>query len=69
MPPRVITLREASVPTMAFGRAYGSSTFFISLAEMYFSGTTRTSKPRAADGEAVLGATVPASAWSAGTML
>ncbi len=64
-----MTLRAPSMPTIAFGRAYGSSTFFISLAEMNFSGTTRTSKPRALAGEAVLGATVPASAWSAGTML
>ena len=29
---------------MALGRAYGSSTFFISVAEMNCSGTTRTSK-------------------------
>jgi hypothetical protein len=36
---------------------------------MYCSGTTRTSKPRALDAGAVLGATVPASAWSAATML
>lgn len=54
---------------MALGRAYGSSTFFISVAEMNCSGTTRTSKPRALAAGAVLGATVPASAWSAATML
>ncbi|KAG1077127.1 hypothetical protein G6F40_017168 [Rhizopus arrhizus] len=54
---------------MALGRAYGSSTFFISRAEMNCSGITRTSKPRALAAGAVLGATVPASAWSAATML
>ncbi len=56
---RVITLRPLSTLTIALGRAYGSSTFFISVAEMNCSGMTRTSKPRAAG--AVLGATVPAS--------
>ena len=41
----------------------------ISVAETDLSGTVRASKPRALAAEPVRGATVPASAWSAGTML
>ncbi|MNY81805.1 hypothetical protein D3C86_2235650 [compost metagenome] len=55
-------LRELSTLTIAFGRAYGLRIFSISVAEMNFSGTVRTSKPRAEAAELVLGATLPASA-------
>jgi len=43
--------------------------FSISVAETYFSGTVRTSKPRAFSAPPVRGDTLPGRAWSAGTML
>ncbi|MET3929024.1 hypothetical protein ABIE51_000911 [Lysobacter sp. OAE881] len=64
-----MTLRELSTLTIAFGRAYGLRIFSISVAETYFSGTVRTSKPRAVLASPVRAATLPGSAWSPGTML
>ena len=70
MPATVMTLRPASTLTMALGRAYGCSTFSISTAETYCSGTTRVSKPRAPVAVPVRAGTAPlATAASAGTML
>jgi len=65
LPPTVMMLRELSTLTIALGRAYRLRIFSISVAETYFSGTVRTSKPRALAAPPVRAATLPASAWSA----